>query len=675
MMENTLFYGDNLDILREHIDDESVDLVYLDPPFNSNRSYNVLFRDESGRDSDAQITAFEDSWHWGETAEATYRDLILYAPEKVSTAIEALLKLIDRNPMMAYLVMMTPRLVELHRVLKPTGSLYLHCDPTASHYLKIVLDAIFGVENFRNEVVWKRTWAHDLGAKQWPAIHDIIFMYSRDSNWCWNAVHGEYDEEYIRKHFRYEDERGVYRANMLTGAKAGGPEAYQPWRGRVPSSGRAWALPGYKRFPQWLKELLPTEEEWTDLGIHAKLDLFDEVGMVHWPRKEGGFPYIKYYLADRPGKIAGDLWTDIKPLIGRGKERLGYPTQKPVALLERIIRASSNEGDVVLDPFCGCGTAIAAAHKLKRRWIGIDITHLSVSLQKYRLLDMFGLVSGEDYEVIGEPTTEAGAHELATDSANEGRYQFEWWALSLVGAKPAGGQAGSRRGRKGADKGIDGIINFFEQDEKGKPQARKVIVQVKSGKVSSPVVNELIGVLEQEKASIGLLITLEPPTQPMIRAALAAGFYESDFWGKSCRRLQILTIGDLLGGAGVDMPPQHGTFRQAPRAIRKQGSQPALLVRNKVEKFARDLAWGVETGKWGPEFRTVMAQGGESWHPLLGGGDSEEHFKQYLRSEWEWKQPESGLLAAHGYLEESDARSIPGQPAWRLTKMAFALLD
>ncbi len=290
------------------------------------------------------------------------------------------------------------------------------------------------------------------------------------------------------------------------------------------------------------------------------MDLLDSLKVIHWPAKDDGMPRLKYYFNDSQGILIGDNWTDIPPIGAHAKERLGYPTQKPVALLERIIRASSNEGDVVLDPFCGCGTAIAAAHKLKRKWIGIDITHLSVSLQKYRLLDMFELVSGTDYEVIGEPTTAAGARELATDSANEGRYQFEWWALSLVGAKPVGGQAGSRKGRKGADQGIDGVINFFEHDEKGKPKPRKVIAQVKSGDI-----RDLKGVLEREKAAIGVFITLDNPTQPMIKEALAAGWYESDFWQKRYRKLQILTISDLLGGAAVDMPPQHGTFRRAAR--------------------------------------------------------------------------------------------------------------
>ncbi len=291
-----------------------------------------------------------------------------------------------------------------------------------------------------------------------------------------------------------------------------------------------------------------------------------------------GVASYKRYLDESKGQPLNDVWTDVFPINSQAKERLGYPTQKPEALLERIIMMSTNEGEVVLDPFCGCGTAIAAAHKLGRKWIGIDITHLSIALQKYRLQDMFELASGDDYEVIGEPTTEQGARELATDSANEGRYQFEWWALSLVGAKPVGGQAGSRKGKKGADKGIDGIINFFEQDEKGRAKPRKVIVQVKSGKVGRKDIHELRGVIEREDAAIGVFITLELPTQPMTREALEAGWYESDFWDKQYRKLQILSIRDLLDGDGVDMPPQHGTFKQAARQKASDGKSQRDLM-------------------------------------------------------------------------------------------------
>ena len=536
-MKNRLYYGDNLDILRsrEYFPDACVDLIYLDPPFNSNRNYNVLFRSESGADSEAQITAFDDTWHWGETAEQTYRDLIADAPAKVSTAIEALLNLIDRNQMMAYLVMMAARLVELDRVLKATGSLYLHCDPTASHYLKILLDAIFDPRNFKNELIWKRTSAHN-DAKRFGKIHDVILFYSKSDNPKWNNIYQPYDEEYVDTYYRYQDEDGRrwMSGDLSASGLSGGGYEYE-WNGIV----RVWRCP-----------------------IETMRQLEDENRIYY---TQNGIARIKRYLDESDGQLTNDLWTDIEALRSWHKERLGYPTQKPEALLERIILASTDEGDVVLDPFCGCGTSIAAAHKLKRRWIGIDVTHLSIALQKYRLQDMFELVSGRDYAVIGEPTTEAGARELATDSANEGRYQFEWWALSLVGAKPVGGKPGSRKGKKGADKGIDGIINFFEQDNKGKAKARKVIAQVKSGKVSVRDIRELKSTVESEKASIGLLVTLELPTQNMVKEALEAGFYESDFWQRRYRKLQILTVGDLLGGAPFDMPPQHGTHRKAER--------------------------------------------------------------------------------------------------------------
>ncbi|MCY4063111.1 MAG: DNA methyltransferase [Chloroflexi bacterium] len=445
---------------------------------------------------------------------------------------------------MAYLVMMTARLVELHRVLKPTGSLYLHCDPTASHYLKIVLDAIFGIAHLRTEIVWKRTTAHNdarQGAKQPGRIHDVLFFYTKDiSDWTWNPVFTPYSDDYVDKNYRHiEDKSGRrYTLSDLTAAKPGGDTEYE-WRGATPYEGRYWA---YSK---------------------DNMEKFEREDRLHYTRS--GIPRYKRYLDEMPGVHIQSIWDDISPIGSRAAERLGYPTQKPEALLERIIRASSNEGDVVLDPFCGCGTAIAAAHKLGRRWIGIDITHLSIALQKYRLQDMFELVSGADYAVIGEPATVEGARELAQDSANEGRYQFEWWALSLLRAKPVGGSAGSRKGKKGADQGIDGVINFFDEDDKGKKKHQKAVVQVKSGKVNSGQIRDLKGTVEREGAAIGVFITLENPTGAMTKEALAAGWYESPAWGKRYRRLQILTIGDVFAGAGVEMPPQHGTLARASR--------------------------------------------------------------------------------------------------------------
>ncbi len=536
-MKNRLYYGENLEILRnrEYFPDECVDLIYLDPPFNSNRNYNVLFRSESGADSEAQITAFEDTWHWGKTAEDTYDELIIHAPDKVSTAIEALLNLISRNQMMAYLVMMTARLVELHRVLKPTGSLYLHCDPTASHYLKIVLDSVFDPLNFKNEIIWKRTSAHS-DANRFGKIHDVILFYSKSDSPKWTNIFQPYDEEYVDKYYRYMDDDGRrwMSDNLSAAGLSGGGYEYE-WNGIV----KVWRCP---------------------IETMKRLDSEDRLYYT-----KNGIARRKRYLDESKGILTNDLWIDIEALRSWHKERLGYPTQKPEALLERIISASSNEGDIVLDPFCGCGTAIAAAHKLNRRWIGIDITHLGIALQKYRLQDMFELVSGTDYEVIGEPATVDAARELAQDSDNEGRYQFEWWALSLVRAKPVGGSGSSRRGKKGADAGIDGIINFFDEDDKGRKKPQKVIVQVKSGAVKAGDIRDLKGTIEREKAALGVFITLVNPTQPMIKEALSAGTYQSPRWRNSYRRLQILTIGDLFGGASADMPPQYGGHQQAER--------------------------------------------------------------------------------------------------------------
>ena len=543
---NTLFYGDNLPILREYIPDESVDLIYLDPPFNSNRSYNVLFKDESGTESDAQITAFQDTWHWGQDTERTYHEMIQNAPANVVRMIGALREFIGENQMMAYLVMMTARLIELRRVLEPTGSIYLHCDPTASHYLKIVLDTIFGVENFKSEIVWKRTSAHS-SAKRYGPVHDIVFMYSKTDNFVWNPVYQPYDKEYIDTFFEQADSDGRRWKRMdLTGAGIRHGETGLIWRGiDVTAKGRHWAYP-------------PSE-----------LEKLDANGLIHWPKKEDGMPRLKQYADEMRGVPLQDVWLDIPPMHNLSSERLGYPTQKPLTLLERIIQASSNEGDVVLDPFCGCGTAIVAAQKLNRKWIGIDVTHLSISLMKYRLKDSFGLVEKKDYAVIGEPEDLSSARQLAKDD----RYQFQWWALSLVQAKPLGGEGG-REGKKGSDKGIDGVLNFM--DEKGKVQ--RVLVQVKSGNVKSGDIRDLRGVVEREEAAIGVFITLGESSRDMKTEAASAGFYHSNLWQKDYPRIQILTIEDLLNGKGIEMTPStYGTFKQAEKIKKKDEEEQGRL--------------------------------------------------------------------------------------------------
>ncbi|HEU0003657.1 MAG TPA: DNA methyltransferase [Ktedonobacteraceae bacterium] len=544
--ENTLFYGDNLKVLREYIPGESVDLIYLDPPFNSNRNYNVLFKDERGTDSEAQIVAFEDTWHWNETAQHTYDELRKQAPDHITRMIEALHDFIGTNQMMAYLVMMAARLFELHRVLKPTGSLYLHCDPTASHYLKIILDTIFGPEQFRNEIIWKRTSARS-DSHKWNHIHDTILFYSKSNIFTWNTQYTSYDKEYTESFYRnIEKETGrrfTLSDLMASGTRNG--SSGQSWRGIDPKArGNHW-----KYTVERLEEL-------------------DKEGRIYWPEKEGGIPRYKRYLDEMQGVAAQSIIIDIPPLSAQSREKLGYPTQKPLALLERIIQASSKPGDVILDPFCGCGTAIVAAQKLSRRWIGIDITHLSIALQKYRLQAMF---PDGKFKVVGEPQDIGAAKQLARDD----RYQFQWWALSLVRAKPLGGQEGSKTGKKGSDKGIDGVITFIDD---AYDKSKRVLVQVKSGHVKSGDVRDLVGTVQRENAAIGVFITLEPASRDMLTEAVSAGSYHSPGWNSDYPKIQILTIADLLKGAKVQMPLQYGTFKQAKRVREIAGEQPELSM-------------------------------------------------------------------------------------------------
>ena len=506
---NKLFFGDNLDILREHIRDETVDLIYLDPPFNSNANYNVLFKSPKGHESHAQIEAFEDTWHWGEQAEREFGELLRQSNTDVAQMMTALRAFLGENDMMAYLTMMANRLLELHRVLKPTGSLYLHCDPTASHYLKIVLDGVFGKENFRNEIAWRRSGAHN-DSKRYGANHDVIFYYTAGNRWTWNPQFTEYSEEYVEQNYRYRDADGRrFRVSDMTANKPGGDVSYD-WEtpdGRIvkPYKGRYWAY---------------SKENMKSMG---------ERGQIYY--RTTGMPMLKHYLDEMPGVPLQTFWDEPNAIISGSAERLGYPTQKPLALLERILNASSNKGDVVLDPFCGCGTAVHAAQKLNRQWIGIDITHLAVSLIEKRLKDAF---PGITFGVEGTPKDIDGARDLSLRD----KYQFQWWACSLVNAQPYQGK------KKGADGGTDGLIYF--QDDSGVP--KKIIVSVKGGEnVTRTMIADLKNTVEREKAQLGLFVTLGPPTRPMNDEAVSAGFYDSPA-GKSFRKIQILTIEGLLEG-------------------------------------------------------------------------------------------------------------------------------
>ena len=522
---NQLFFGDNLDVLRESIKDESVDLVYLDPPFNSKRDYNLLFKSPEGGESHAQITAFEDSWHWGEQAEREYGEILQSGHTRMADLISAFRSFLGENDVMAYLVMMANRLLELHRVLKPTGSLYLHCDPTASHYLKLVLDAVFGVDNFLNEVIWKRTSAHS-SAKRWGDVHDTLLFYAKAPNYRWNQLLQAHDAAHIQSKYSNVDDFGPYMPADLTGAGTRTGDSGKPWRGFDPHQlGRHWAVPN--TIPVAKGNLSGIET----LSTQEKLDRLDEAGMIYWPTKAGGFPRFKRYLGD--GIPIQSVITDIAPINSQAQERLGYPTQKPLALLERILNASSNPGDVVLDPFCGCGTAVHAAQKLGRAWIGIDITHLAISLIEKRLKDAF---PGLAFEVHGTPKDLEGARDLA----ERDKYQFQWWACSLVDAQPFQGK------KKGADGGIDGLI-YFADAVGGKAATQRIVVSVKGGHVTVNQVRDLKGVLDREKAPIGLFVCLEEPTKPMRVEAAAAGFYKGGN-GKDYPRLQILTVAELLDG-------------------------------------------------------------------------------------------------------------------------------
>ncbi len=499
----TLYFGDNLEILRKYIQDETIDLIYLDPPFNSKRDYNLLFKTPKGHVSDAQISAFEDTWHWGEQAEREFNELLHQSNTDVSETIQAFRRFLDQSDMMAYLVMMTNRLLELHRVLKQTGSLYLHCDPTASHYLKIILDRIFINGLFDNEIIWRRQNAKGLAFTRFASNHDVILKYSRSKERIWHPQYKDHDPEYIEKFYKFI-ESGTGRRYSLG-------DLVNPNQNRP---NLTYEFMGVTRVWRWTKERM---QKAYDQGLIIQ-------------NKPGNVPRLKRYLDEQEGTPIDDIWDDIPTIQSQSLERLPYPTQKPLALLERIIKASSNPGDIVLDPFCGCGTAVHAAQKLGRDWIGIDITHLAISLIERRMKEAFPSIT---YEIFGTPKDLGGAKELALRD----KYQFQWWACSLVDAQPYQGK------KKGADSGIDGLI-YFQDDDTG---AKKIIVSVKGGEnVGVGMVKDLIATVEREKASIGLFVTLAEPTRPMITEALSAGFYHSP--KGDVPKIQILTIEDLLSG-------------------------------------------------------------------------------------------------------------------------------
>lgn len=523
---NRLFYGDNLDVLRKHIKDESVDLIYLDPPFNSNRSYNVLFKHKSGQESQAQIEAFDDTWTWSQESEHAYFDVLTHGAPRVSDSIEAMRKLLGENDVFAYLVMMTARLIELRRVLKRQGTLYLHCDPTTSHYLKMILDAVFGVEQFRNEIVWKRYGAHNdvgQGSKHFGRSHDVIFAYGGDDR-SWNQLFTPLDPEYVKSSYRYKDDDGrLFRVSPCTGpgGAAKGNPVYE-WNGHT----RAW---------RYSKETMQR--------------MHDE-GKLYYSKT--GYVGRKQYLDESKGTPVQDVWTDIPSLSGAHAERLGFPTQKPLGLLERIISASSNPGDVVLDPFCGCGTTIDAAQRLGRRWLGIDVTFLAIGLIDTRLRDTHQGIEGT-YEVVGIPRDIEGAAALFARNP----FDFERWAVSLVDGTPNEKQMG--------DKGSDGVVRFPIDS---KHSTGRAVISVKGGATVNPgMVRDLVGTVEQTKADMGIFICMTKPTPGMAEVARKSGDYVWPVDGRKFPKVQIITVDELLNGKRPNMPTPFLPYLQAQRLV------------------------------------------------------------------------------------------------------------
>lgn len=539
---NKLYFGDNLDMLRRHIKDETVDLVYLDPPFNSNANYNVLFKERGDRPSEAQAEAFKDTWEWGPAAAIAYDELVT-SGGPLAGLVRSLREWLGDTGLMAYLVMMGVRLVELHRVLKDTGSLYLHCDPTASHYIKIMLDGIFGHKNFRNEIIWQRTNAHNFKSKSLPRVHDVLLFYTVSDKYTYNQLYGDFSPQQLE---RYEEE--PVSGRLFTGQDMtiiGGDMT--PWRGTTPNGERGWGLSLSEREKLW------------------------KAGMVL--KRKDGSPRLdgrKVYLDQKKGVPICDVWTDVKRIANTSGERLGYPTQKPIGLLERILKTSTDEGSVVLDPFCGCGTTVEAAERMKREWIGIDVTHYAVTLIEKRLKAL----PNAKFQVVGRPTDLAGAQDLA----RRDKYQFQWWASWLLGAQ-------TYDAKKGADRGIDGNVYFLN----GPYGHGRIIVSVKGGDQLSPVmVRELAGTVDREKAEMGVLIILGEPTKAMSTEAAGHGFVPKSAHGR-LPRIKILTVQDLLDGRTSGLPP-------IPRLNQHQPRRKSAKDRDQLELLFPFEGDGLKTG-------------------------------------------------------------------------------
>lgn len=553
-----LYFGDNFDIMKEKLTENLVDLVYLDPPFKSDEDYNVFFETEGLDPDEAQWTAFKDTWIWDDASDDALAFLEESSFHQLATLLRALKDSLGKSPMMAYLVNMGARLTRIYNVMKPTASLYLHCDPTASHYLKLVLDAIFGPHRFRNEIIWRRTGSHNK-SKRWAPLHDTILYYTKSETFTWNAPRRPYMLGHVKEHLKkgadgkyYTD----YYGNVLTGSGTRNGSSGAPWRGFDPTAkGRHWAIPGT------IWDAFETPPKIDGLSTPEKLELLYKEGLITIKAGEA-WPLPNMEVDPSRGVAAADIWAfqpytsgtvfgtgdgideDVRWLSPRAAERLGYPTQKPVSLLTRIIEASSNRGDVVLDPFCGCGTTIEAAERLERQWIGIDISSFAIQLiRRTRLQGSFpNLDEGiaGDYQIEGLPKDVAGASELAMRD----RKAFEIWAVTQIDGKP--------NEKKGADGGVDGRIPFRPNGPK--KAAKWAVISVKSGKPKLSELRDLHGVVTKDSKTMGfgIFVCLRPPTRDMQKYCRELDRIEID--GVKYAPLQILTIEQILSGERPRLP-------------------------------------------------------------------------------------------------------------------------
>ncbi len=557
---NQLFYGDNLEVLRKHVQDESVALCYIDPPFNSKRNYNQIYNN-IGKEDTAQAQAFVDTWTWNSMANEGLEEIVsnkngLFTAQSINLIV-GLEKVLGRGSLFAYLVSMTQRIAEIYRVLKPTGSFYLHCDPTASHYLKLVLDCIFCPRGgqYLNEITWKRkTGKGETNHKsnKFGVCTDIIFFYSKSKT---NTFHSQFNfdadgyQDYVDKFFKFEDEQGrIYRLADLSSPS--------------PRTNLMYEYKGY----------LPPKNGWA-VSLETMQEMEKE-GRLFFPKNKNGRIQRKRFLNELKGKPVQNLWDDIEMISSQAAERLGYPTQKPESLLERIIRASSNEGDTILDAYCGCGTTIAVAERLKRNWIGIDITYQSISLILKRLEDTFGgdftkeIVDKTTKEIVrparlvldGVPQDFESAVALANKQDDRLRKEFEKWMVLTYSNNRA-----IINEKKGGDSGIDGIAFVLDSNDKQEQVFRQAIFSVKSNKTLSPsVVRDLFGTVEREKAVMGFLLTLYPMPN-LVKEAEKYGNYQNKLLGQSYPKITVINVLEVLEGKRLHLPTSVEVLKKAER--------------------------------------------------------------------------------------------------------------